>query len=247
MHRSAPVHVAASGGIIELPTMAEVHVSRQRLLVGACGVLGPLLLVLYFGAPVLEPPLANAVYASNPPTAQVVDAGSRYHDLLFLGTWFQAVGALLSVVFFVGVTHLAGAATRLAGMLVVMSAAVLLGVVLAEGVFTLTWAGAAAAGQAGSARASFDLMASFIRVFPMVPAPAVYLSLGAALLGTGVLPRAFAPLAIGLGAAFALVGLAGVLVPAATIASAVLSGVQDVWVLAAAVALLVGTRSPSRP
>lgn len=222
--------------------MAVARPDRRRLLVGASGVLGPLLLALYFGAPLLEPPLAAVVYATSPATDQVVDAGRRYHDLLFVGTWFQAVGALLSVVFFVGLTQLAGAATRLAGMLVVTSSAVLLGVVLAEGVFTLTWATAAAAGQAGSARASFDLMASFIRVFPIVPAPAVYLSLGAAILGTGVLPRAFAPLAIGLGAAFAVVGLAGVIAAAAAAASAALSGVQDLWVLAAGISLLAARR-----
>jgi hypothetical protein len=88
-------------------------------------------------------------------------------------------------VIFLGLAQLTGAATRLAGMLVTMGAAVLLGVVVAEGVFTLTWATAAVAGAPGSARASFDLMASFVRVFPIVPAPAVYLALGAVLLGTG--------------------------------------------------------------
>src|SRR5262245_33098632 len=69
---------------------------RQRLLVAAAGVLGPLLLVVYFGAPLLAPSLARVVYAANPPTEEVVDIGRRYHDLLFLGTWFQASGALLS-------------------------------------------------------------------------------------------------------------------------------------------------------
>ena len=210
----------------------------QRLLVAASGVLGSLLLVVYFGAPLLAAPLATVVYAANPSTQQVVDVGRRYHDLLFVGTWFQATGALLSVVFFLGLVQMARATTRLAGTLVIMGAAVLLGVVVAEGVFTLTWATAAAAGEQGSARASFDLMASFIRVFPIVPAPVVYLAVGAALLGSGVLPRPFAPLAVGLGASFELVGLAGVLTPAAGTAAAALSGLQDLWVLAAAVALL---------
>jgi len=214
-----------------------VH-DRQRLVVAVSGVLGSLLLVVYFAAPLLAPSLAGVVYSANPATDQVVDAGRRSHDLLFVGTWLQATGALLSVVFFLGVARMAGAATRLAGMVVTVSAAVLLAVVLAEAVFTLTWATAAAAGEAGSARASFDLMASFIHIFPIVPAPAVYLSLGAALLGSGVLPRAFAPLAIGLGAAFEVVGLAGALTPAAGVAAAALSGGQAVWILAAAIALL---------
>lgn len=212
---------------------------RQRLLVAASGVLGSLLLVVYFGAPLLVSSLAAVLYAPPPPTDQVVDVGRSHRDLLFLGTWLQATGALLSVVFFLGLAHMAGATTRLAGMVLITGAAVLLGVVVAEGVFTLTWATAAAAGDQGSARASFDLMASFIRVFPIVPAPAVYLSLGAALLGTGVLQRAFAPLAIGLGAAFEIVGLAGVLAPAAAAATAALSGAQDAWIFGAAIALIV--------
>jgi hypothetical protein len=77
------------------------------------------------------------------------------------------------------------------------------------------------------------------------PAPAAYLSLGAALLGRAVLPRAFAPLAVALGTAFALVGLAGVLNPTAAAGAAALSGAQDLWILAAAIALLVRRADPT--
>lgn len=66
--------------------------------------------------------------------------------------------------------------------------------------FTLTWASAAVNGLPSSSRASFDLMSTFIRVFPVVPAPALYLSLGALLLDSTALPRAFARLALFLGA-----------------------------------------------
>lgn len=131
----------------------------QRLLVAASGVLGPLLLVVYFGAPLLVSPLANVLYAAHPPTDQVVAVGRTYHDLLFLGTWFQATGALLSVVFFLGLAHMAGATTRLAGTVLVMGAAVLPGVVVAEGVFTLTWATAAAASSRAPSRRSPSLSA----------------------------------------------------------------------------------------
>ena len=69
-------------------------------------------------------------------------------------------------------------------------------------------------------------------------APALLLPLGAVLLGSRVLPRAFAYLALALGAilqALGLVGLFGVLQPVID----VLLIVQGIWFLAAAVTLLV--------
>ena len=45
-------------------------------------------------------------------------------------------------------------------------------------------------------------MTVFVHVFPVAPAPLVYLSLGAVLLGSDVLPRRFGHLALLLGAAF---------------------------------------------
>jgi hypothetical protein len=208
-----------------------------RRLVAGCGVLGPVMLAAYFIVPLLEPPLARVVYAANPATAQVVAVGARYHLLLAAGSWLQATGALLSVVFFVALADLAVNGAVLARRIIQLGSAVLLAVVCAEAVFTLTWASAAVHGQPASSRASFDLMSAFIRVFPMVPAPAVYLAVGAVLLASTVLPRLFAHLAIGLGVAFAAAGLAGVFAPAVTAATAGLSALQIVWIIAAAVTL----------
>jgi hypothetical protein len=79
-------------------------------------------------------------------------------------------------------------------------------------------------------------MSTFIRVFPLVPAPALYMSVGVLLRGAPVLPRAFASLALALGAAFAVTGLIGIFLPAAA-ATAGLSGLQLLWIIAAAIAL----------
>jgi len=204
-------------------------------------MLGPLMLAAYFAAPLLEPPLARLVYAPHPTTAQVVDIGRRYHELLYAGTWLQATGALLAVIFFLALADLTGGTRPLAAKITQLGSAVLLAVVLAEVVFTLTWASAAVDGQATSSRASFDLMSAFIRVFPLVPAPALYLSVGVLLLGIPVLPSAFARLALALGAAFAVTGLIGIFLSAAAAATAGLSGLQVVWVIAAAIALQTTT------
>jgi len=203
---------------------------RDRSLVKACGMLGPLMLAAYFAAPLLEPPLARLVYAPHPTTAQVVDIGRRYHELLYAGTWLQATGALLAVIFFLALADLTGGTRPLAAKITQLGSAVL-----------LTWASAAVDGQATSSRASFDLMSAFIRVFPLVPAPALYLSVGVLLLGVPVLPSAFARLALALGAAFAVTGLIGIFLSAAAAATAGLSGLQVLWVIAAAIALQTTT------
>jgi hypothetical protein len=67
----------------------------------------------------------------------------------------------------------------------------------------------------------------------------VYLSVGFLLLHAAVLPRAFAWLAVTLGAAFAVAGLIGTLLPAVA-ATAGLAGLQVVWLVAAALALRAG-------
>lgn len=54
--------------------------------------------------------------------------------------------------------------------------------------FAFTWATAANAGQAVSARAAWDLMTQFINVFPIVPAPTVYFALAAVLAASQVRP-----------------------------------------------------------
>lgn len=113
--------------------------------------------------------------------------GSRYQLLLSVGTWLQATGALLCLVFFLGLTHPAETGPSLAGRLIVLGCAGSGGA--RRGVFTLTWISAAAVGETGSARAAYDLMARFVQVFPIVAAPAVYLPLAALLAGGRVLAR----------------------------------------------------------
>ena len=215
---------------------------RARDLVTVCGVLGPLMLFVYFGAPLFASSLNKVLYSANPTTAQVLAAGKHYHELLYAGVWLQATGALLSVVFFLALAELASDARSLAGSVTQLGAAALVAVVLAEGVFTLTWATAAVNGQGASSRTSFDLMAAFIRVFPLIPAPAVYISIGILLLHAHVLPGVFARLALALGVAFAICGVVGVMAPSATAPTAGLAGLQAFWIVFAAFAWRRTTR-----
>jgi hypothetical protein len=91
-------------------------------------------------------------------------------------------------------------------------------------------------------------MADFAQVFPVVPAPTVYLAL-AAVLATGrpVLPAIFTRLAAVLGIGFLLIGLIAAVIPGASAAAGGLAGLQALWILAAGITALRSSRSrPAR-
>ena len=212
----------------------------SRVLIALCGIFGTVLLAVYFGVG-LSAGLAQL--SSSATQAQVVRVATQYHTLWFLGTWFQATGSLLSVIFFLALVQKAGATVRLAGLLTIVGSAVLLAVVLIEGVFTIDLAQAAANGHQVTSLTSFDIMTVFTYIYPIVPAPVIFLALGSILLGSHLLPRVFGWLAIGLGTAFAAVGLIALFTtPILTI---VVLSLQALWVLAAALTWLVraGTMS----
>src|SRR5260370_38324899 len=93
-----------------------------RRLVAASGLLGPIALAVYFAAPwLVNWPMGNVT------NEQLATFASHNRGMFFLGAWFQGVGSLLSVVFFVGIVHLAGSPTPLARRIAVTLARALLG------------------------------------------------------------------------------------------------------------------------
>jgi hypothetical protein len=202
-------------------------------LIALSGILGLVFLGLYFG-------VGSAIgLASLPPGAdveQILHVATQYHAVWFLGAWLQATGSLLSVIFFLGLVQLSGAATRLSGMLTLLGSAVLLGVVLIEGVFTIDLAQAATDGHQATSVSSFDLMTVFAHIYPIVPAPLIFLALGTILLGPGLLPKIFAYLALALGGLYVVVGLVGLYT--SPLLTLIPLGLQSLWILAAAVVLI---------
>jgi len=194
------------------------------------------MLLAYFTIPFLVPPLGRVLYASHPTTAAVVEVGRRYHELIYAGTWLQATGALLMVVFLLALADAARGTSRVTMNVVQAGAACLLGLVLIEALCGVAWASAAVNGQVASSRAIFDLMAPFSRIYPLIAVPAISLGLGILLGRSAVLPRAFARLSLGLGVAFVATGFVGLMVPAAAGATGALAGLQALWILAAAMA-----------
>jgi len=205
-----------------------------RRLIAVSGILGPVALAVYFATPwLVNWPMGNVT------GGQLATFASHHRDLFFVGAWFQGVGSLLSVLFFVGLVHLAGATNRLAGLCTVAACAVLLSLSLVEGAFLMTVPLAVAAGHAATAQATFDLSTiTFVHVFPIVPVPAVLFSLGAVILGSKVLPRWVGVAAVVLGAAFEIVGFAALLIDAFVIPVIGLLVIEELWIIAAALALL---------
>jgi hypothetical protein len=230
----------------DTPRGKETPQDRYGPWLAACGIAGPVLLALYFGIPALVPRLGSLLYSATPTTGRIVAVGADYHQLLTFGSWVQGTGALLCVVFLLALAQWSGGASSLPGRILLLGCAALVGLVLTEMVFTLTWANSATHGQSASARAAYDLMAYFAQVFPVVPAPTVYLAL-AAVLATGrpVLPAIFTRLTGALGIGFLLVGLIAVITPDASAAAGALAGVQALWILAASCAALRSARSRS--
>ena len=206
-----------------------------RVLTAFAGIAGVVALGYYYSVPFPLPP-ANAT------AAQVVQFAERYHDAVFLDTWIQAVGSLLTSAFFLALVFLAGATNRFAGWMTLLGSALTLAMALAEGTFALAAVQAGMIGPEQAAVTCLDLTNVFVHIFLIVPAPLLLLALGSALRGAPVLPQVFSFLALALGIAFAIAGFAGLFSDVALSAGVFLLIGQELWVLIAAITLIVRTR-----
>ena len=172
--------------------------------------------------------------------AQLTAFGQQHYDTILWGSWLQAVGPVLIVVFALAVVVLAGATARLAGWMTLFGAATLMTVSLIE---ITGYIGTLHTSPATMAETSLALIHSVQHLWFIVAAPAPFLPLGLVILGSGVLPRILGYLALVLAAGYALAGvltLFDLTVPAAVQISAGI--VPALWWLAAAGTLLTRAR-----
>jgi hypothetical protein len=207
--------------------------ARLRTLAAASGIIGPALLVVYFAAPAV----AGWPYAGASPDHLVTFA--RSHQLLFYaGGWLQATGSLLCIVFFLCILQLCGCWGRLAGSITLVGAAVLLGVVVIEAALLEAAPGAAQAGDMATVATSFALSNGvFVRIFPLAPAPLVFLGTGMMLRSSDLLPRPFAVSAFVIAGLFEVSGLAAVFSSLGVFLAIAMSIVQALWIVVTGVAL----------
>jgi hypothetical protein len=228
---------ASPVAVITPPPAQAAHVGqperRMRVLGALAGLVGPVLLAVYFTAPAL----AHWPYAGTSPDKLIAYATA--HRMLFYGGgWLQATGSLLSIVFFLVLLQLSGARSTLAGSVALTGCALLLSVVMIEAALLEAVPIAAANGDQATVATSFALSNGvFARIFPLAPAPMVFGGIGFALSGTGVLPRVFARTAVLICGLFLIAGLAAVFATAGLILAIVMSVVEAVWIAAAAIVL----------
>ena len=158
------------------------------------------------------------------------------------------IGQRLYVLFALGVVSLAGAMTRLAGWVTLLASAVILTLSLIDAAFTISAAEAVTHGHAATASVSFDLIDgpgndAVGRVFLI--APPLLLPLGAVLLGSQLLPRAFGSTAVAFGVASIILGLAALFSATAFSLAIILIIAESAWVLAAAGALVISPKPAS--
>lgn len=214
---SSPPPASAAPGLTRTP----------HLLTALCGVLGTLILIGSF--------VINPAPPAGLSTAQLADWAVQHHTTIILGGWLQGIGSLLSVLFALALVHLAGATHRFAGQVTLLAGATILLVSLVEVTFYLAAAQAAATGDVATGTVSTALINAVQHVFLI--APALLLPLGAVLLGSRVLPRIFAYLALALGAILQALGGVGLFAALQPVIDVLLI-VQGVWFVAAAIALV---------
>ena len=200
-----------------------------RILTALCGILGVIMLIPSF--------LINPGPPPNPTVAQLIAFGNQYHNSILIGAWLQAVSPFLIILFAIAIVHLAGAATRLVGWMTMFGGSILVMTSLVEVTFYLS---AVNGNPATTGLISLDLISAVQHVFSMVAAPALFLPLGAVILGSRVLPHAFGYLAFVLAGIFAILGIVALFSPIQSVVN-ILASVQGLWWLIAAITLLVST------
>lgn len=197
------------------------------ILSGLAGVIGVALLVVSF--------LINAGPPQNATSAELIRFGQQNYARILWGAWLQAVGPVLIVLFAFSLVHVAGARQRMAGWMTFFGATILMCVRLIEIIFYIS---ALHPDPSVLPSISLGLISAVQHLYFIVAAPALFLPLGFVLLGSSILPRVFGFLALMLALAFSALGVIFLLTLTLPVAVTAFAGVQALWWLAAAVALI---------
>jgi hypothetical protein len=195
------------------------------------GVVGTCLLGISFAI--------NPGPPTNATSAQVTAFLQQHHDAILWGSWLQAVGPVLIVVFTLAIVFLAGATTRLAGWMTLFGAATLMTVNLIE---ITGYIGTLHTSPATMPGTSLALIHSVQHLWFIAAAPALWLPTGLVILGSGVLPRILGYLALVFAAGYALAGVVTLFDSTVPPAVQISAGVPTLWYIAAAGTLLIRAR-----
>jgi hypothetical protein len=198
------------------------------ILSGLSGAAGVVLLIVSFAINNGPPPDATS--------ADLVKFGQQNYAHILWGAWMQAVGPVLIVLFAFALVHLAGATQRLVGWMTFFGATILMTVSIIEVTFYIS---ALNPDPAMMPSISLKLISAAQHLYFIVAAPALFLPLGIVLVSSRILPILFGYLALLLATAFAALGVIFLLRLTLPDAVTAFGGVQALWWLAAAIALIL--------
>jgi hypothetical protein len=207
-----------------------------RVLAAASAIVGAAMLGVSFGINQGPPP--------NPTAAQLAEFGQQHAASLLWGSWLQALGPVLIVVFALAIVTAAGNPLRLAGLTTVFGATVLMAVSLIEITFYLS---ALQGTPPDIAMSSLHLIYAVQHLYFIVGAPALFVPLGIAIITTRVLPPILGYLAVGLGLGFGTLGVLTLFTLVLPGPAQGAAGVQILWWLAAAIVFIWSPRTSSAP
>lgn len=171
-------------------------------------------------------------------TTAIADFLVGHHTAVLTSTWLDGFGSVLLILFVYAVVHLAGPAAGFGGALATRVATPIIALSLVIDAALIGASRAADAGHDGTAGTLWSLATGMDNVFPV--ANSVWMPLlGVVLLPATVLPRAYAPIVIAIGAAEFVIGTAAVFSPAFTAANNLVFIGFMAWMLAASIALAV--------
>jgi len=200
-------------------------------LTSASGIAGVVMLIVSFSINPGPPPNAT--------NDQLIAFGEQYYTSILWGAWLQAVGPLLIVLFAFAIVFLAGGTSSLAGWMTLLGGGVLMMVSLTEVMFYI------GALFGSDATTMGNLIHSVQHLYFIIGAPALFLPLGAVILGSKVLPRVLGYSALLLGLAFAALGTVFLYALVLPFEVTAFAGIQVFWWLAAGIVLI--SRSAKQP
>ncbi len=206
------------------------------------GICGQLALGVYYSG-ILIPEQSGMSNFTMPKLKEFI---VHYRVAIFCDAYLQAIGTLLSVIFFIGLVYLSGSGRRFAGWMVLITSSVILSIALIDVTFTVAAVNTALAGHTDTMRMAVDFITgsteAFDYTFLFVPAPLLIISLAVVTLASKVLPGIFGYSAILIGIAFIVIGifsLSNTLAGFGGIAFEIVQLIQVIWVLASAVFILI--------
>lgn len=199
-------------------------------MVGLMGILGVTLLITSF--------IINPGPGPNPNLHQFIQFGRDHYISIMWGAWMQAVSPPMIIGFALGVVHLAEKNRTLAGSLTFLGGVILLIVSMVEVVFYFS---ALTGTPATTGIISLEIISSVQRLYSIIAAPFLFLTLSVVILQSSVLPRIMAISGFALGGAFFILGLIQLFYPIQSTVD-LLSVVQGLWWLTAGVIVFVNSK-----